>query len=93
MNTDLLARTTFVLDLDTHEKLQRISVRLGVSRSSLVRRLLTDPVHFMDAQLAKLPVEADASMSPEEAAEFVESLQLDLCEFIDRLASEGTTVQ
>lgn len=93
MNTDKLARTTFVLDLETHEKLQRISVRLGVSRSSLVRRLLTDPVHFMDDQLAKLPASNEAAMTPEQAAEFTDSLQLDLVDFIERVISDGTTVQ
>lgn len=93
MNTEKLARTTFVLDLETHEKLQRISVRLGVSRSSLVRRLLTDPVHFMHGQLAKLPASDDVTLSPEEAAAFSESLQLDLVEFIERIAADGTTVQ
>lgn len=93
MNADKLARTTFVLDLDTHEKLQRISMRLGVSRSSLVRRLLTDPVHFMDAQLAKLPASNDVEMSPSEAAAFSESLQLDLVDFIERAVAEAGSIQ
>ena len=55
MNTDKLARTTFVLDRPTHEMLQVISDRLGRSRSDLIREMVADPIKFMHAQLAKLP--------------------------------------
>lgn len=86
MNTEKLARTTFVLDRPTHEMLQAISDRLGRSRSELIRGMVADPIKFMHAQLAKLPdVE---KLTPEDAAAFTESMQQDLVEFIERVAAE-----
>lgn len=55
MNTDQLARTTFVLDRCTSEQLAYISRRMGVSRSSLVRGVLAEPVAHLAAIVAKVP--------------------------------------
>lgn len=87
MNTDKLARTTFVLDRPTHEMLQVISDRLGRSRSDLIREMVADPIKFMHAQLAKLP--PAERLTSEEARAFTESMQQDLVEFIERVAAES----
>lgn len=87
MNTDKLARTTFVLDRPTHEMLQLISDRLGRSRSDLIREMVADPIKFMHAQLVKLP--PTERLTAEEAQAFTESMQQDLVEFIDRVAAES----
>ena len=87
MNTDKLARTTFVLDRPTHEMLQVISDRLGRSRSDLIREMVGDPIRFMHAQLAKLPPGQD--LTRDEAVAFTESMQLDLVEFIEQLAERS----
>lgn len=87
MNTDKLARTTFVLDRPTHEMLQVISDRLGRSRSDLIREMVADPIKFMHAQLAKLP--PNERLTREDAQAFSESMQQDLVEFIERVAAES----
>lgn len=86
MNADKLARTTFVLDRPTHEKLQVISDRLGRSRSDLIREMVGDPIKFMHAQLSKLP---ERDLTKEEALAFTESMQMDLVEFIESIARES----
>lgn len=87
MNTEKLARTTFVLDRPTHEMLQVISDRLGRSRSDLIREMVADPIKFMHAQLAKLPL--TERLTSDEAQAFTESVQQDLVEFIERVAAES----
>jgi predicted DNA-binding protein len=84
MNTDQLARTTFVLQRETHEQLNRISKRLGVSRSTLVRDVLFEPVALMAKWMDGLPDDA----TPEQAAAVQEVMQGDLVEFIERHSAE-----
>lgn len=64
MNTSKLARTTFVLDRTTHDQLDRITRRFGVSRSAFVREVLAEPVAMMarwvDQMPANQPVDAAA---------------------------------
>ena len=84
MNTENLARTTFVLDRATHDQLNYISRRLRVSRSELVRDVLAEPVALMAKWVQSTPdhpTEADAARVGEE-------LQLDMVEFIERKAAE-----
>lgn len=88
MNTEKLARTTFVLDRETHEKLNELAATLGRSRSDLVREVVSEPIRFMHAQVAKLP-QGRRAMTPDEQAAFSESVQQDLVDFIDRVVAEG----
>lgn len=53
MNTELLVRSTFVLDRVTASRLDYVSRVLGRSRSDLVREVLAEPVRVM-AELAGL---------------------------------------
>jgi hypothetical protein len=55
MNTQKLARTTFVLDRETHLQLNRISSRFGVSRSELVRDVLAEPVAMLAGWVDQIP--------------------------------------
>ena len=55
MNTDQLARTTFVLDRVTSERLTAIAARMGVSQSALVRDVLQEPVELMHRWVLSLP--------------------------------------
>lgn len=57
MNTDLLQRSTFVLDRVTADRLALIAARLGVSRSALVRDVLLEPVELMHRWVTALPNE------------------------------------
>lgn len=88
MNTEKLARTTFVLDRETHEKLSELAATLGRSRSDLVREVVSEPIRFMHAQVAKLP-KGRTRLSEAEKVAFSDSVQQDLVEFIDRLAAES----
>lgn len=55
MNTQNLARVTFVLDRATAEDLSYLSRRMGQSRSSLVREVLASPISGMAEMLRGLP--------------------------------------
>lgn len=55
MNSETLARATFVLDRKTAEQLAFISGRLGVSRSELVRSVLAEPVQQMAGLMGRVP--------------------------------------
>jgi hypothetical protein len=55
MNENLLARATFVLERQTAEQLSYLSDRMGVSRSELVRQVLTQPVAEMAALIGRVP--------------------------------------
>ena len=84
MNTNLLARTTFVLNRVTHDQLDYISRRMNVSRSELVRDVLAEPIAIMAKwvlSVPETPTEADATR-------IGEAVQLDLCEFIERRTAE-----
>lgn len=84
MNTDRLARTTFVLDRVTHDQLDYISRRMKVSRSELVRDVLAEPVALMAKWVQSVPEQPTAT----DAERVGEELQLDMVEFIERKASE-----
>ena len=55
MNTDLLQRTTLVLDRLTASRLDTIATRFGISRSQLVREVLLEPVELMHRWVTALP--------------------------------------
>lgn len=82
MNTDKLARTTFVLERDTSEQLDYVARRMQVSRSTLVRDVLREPVALMAGWLQGLP--EDRPLDAEDAERLHKEIQLDLIEFIDR---------
>lgn len=84
MNKAKLARTTFVLDRETHEQLEYISRRMKVSRSELVRDVLAEPVAMM-ARWVKATPEAP---TPEDAESLLGEIQLDIAEFVERKAGE-----
>lgn len=82
MNTDKLARTTFVLLRETSEELDYVSRRMGVSRSVLVRDVLREPVSLMAGWLRRVP--EDQPVTAEQAAQLGDEIQLDLVDFIER---------
>ena len=84
MNTAELARTTFVLQRETHEQLNFISRRMNVSRSTLVRDVLAEPVALMAKWVEGLPEQP----TPEQSATAMAGMQGDLVDFIDRHVSE-----
>jgi len=84
MNTDRLARTTFVLHRETHEQLNLIAKRMRVSRSELVRDVLLEPVAMMAKWAATLP----ANPTPADAERLTGEMQGDLVEFIERHSGE-----
>lgn len=55
MNSETLARVTFVLDKHTAEDLAYLSRRMGQSRSALVREVLAAPVSGMAEMLRSVP--------------------------------------
>ncbi len=84
MNTDLLARSTFVIDRTTAEQLTAIAARLGVSRSALVRDVLAEPVDLMHRWVSSLP----ASPSAEDAASLLSRMGVELEEWVDSKAAQ-----
>ena len=79
MNTDRLARATFVLERETHAQLGRIARKFGVSRSELVRDVLAEPV----AMMAKWADSVPANPTAEEKAAFMSGMLADLGVLID----------
>ena len=55
MNTETLARATFVLDKSTAQDLFYLSSRMGQSRSELVRELLRPAVSELAALMRAIP--------------------------------------
>lgn len=55
MNSETLARVTFVLDRHTAQDLAYLSSRMGQSRSALVREVLAAPVSSMAEMLRQVP--------------------------------------
>ena len=80
MNKDRLARATFVLERETNDQLARIARKFGVSRSTLVRDVLTEPV----AMMAKWADAVPANPTPEDAAAFMVAMEHDLGALIDQ---------
>ena len=67
MNTDNLARCTFVLDRTTAHHLAYLSRRFQRSRSDIVRELLKDPVETMAELVQRVPDDP----SPEDLRQLV----------------------
>ena len=84
MNKAKLARTTFVLDRETHDQLDYISRRMNVSRSELVRDVLAEPVAMMARWVQATP---DVP-TPADAESLLGEIQLDIAEFVERKAGE-----
>lgn len=84
MNTDKLARATFVIDRATHDQLVYVCRRMGVSRSELVRDVLAEPVAMMAKWVRSVPDEP----TEEDAARLRHGVQLDLAEFVTRKAAD-----
>lgn len=84
MNTSKLARTTFVLDRETADQLGYVAKRMGVSRSSLVRETLAEPVALMAHWVRSVPDE----VTPEDLARLGEMMESEIGSFIDRKTSE-----
>lgn len=84
MNTDKLARATFVLDRVTFDQLDYISRRMKVSRSELVRDALAEPIALMAKWVQSVP----DSPTAEDVSELQETAQLDLVEMISRKSAE-----
>ena len=77
MNEETLARATFVLHRETAEDLAYMSERMGVSRSELVRELLTEPVAKMAEVLRGVPAdpkEADLRQLAIDGLDMIENL-------------------
>ena len=87
MNTDNLARTTFVLERETSAQLDFISRRMGVSRSSRVRDVLREPVALMAGWVKSIPT--DRPVTAGDASDLRDTIQLDLVEFINRASAEA----
>ena len=67
MNTDNLARCTFVLDRTTAHHLAYLSRRFQRSRSDIVRELLKDPIETMAELVQRVPDDP----SPEDLRQLV----------------------
>ena len=77
MNTESLARVTFVLDRHTAEDLAYLSHRMGQSRSALVREVLAAPISGMAEMLRQVPNEptqADVRQLALSGLEMIEGL-------------------
>lgn len=84
MNTDKLARATFVIDRVTYDQLAYITGRMGVSRSELVRDLLAEPIALMTKWVQSVPDEPTRA----DAERVGDAVQLDLVEFVERKSAE-----
>lgn len=86
MNTDKLVRTTFVLDRETSSRLDYIARRMGVSRSTLVRDTLAEPIALMERWMRSVP--EDKPITADTAEQLGETMQQDLVAFIERKSAE-----
>ncbi len=73
-----------MLERETHDQLNYISRRMGVSRSELVRDVLAEPVAMMAKWVRSVPDEP----TPEDADKSAGLLQLDMLEFLTANVSE-----
>ncbi len=85
MNTSKLARTSFVLDRETHDQLQYLSFRMGVSRSELVRDVIAEPIALMAKWMLSVPDDP----SSVDVARVGDEMQLDMVDFIEGKAAEA----
>jgi hypothetical protein len=81
MNTDNLARCTFVLDRSTAHHLAYLSRRFQRSRSDIVRELLKAPVETMAELVQRVPDQP----TPEDLRQLV----ISGLEMVDGLADEA----
>ncbi len=81
MNTDNLARCTFVLDRTTAYQLSYLSRRFRRSRSDIVRELLGEPIGTMFELVQRVPDDP----TPEDLRQLV----LSGLEAVDHLADEA----
>jgi hypothetical protein len=79
MNSQKLARSTLVLDRSVHEDLSYLAHRFGVSRSSLVREVLSEPVTMMAKWARSVP----AGVTPAGLAEVTRMLDSEVADFVD----------
>lgn len=84
MNADLLQRATFVLDKATAERLTAISVRMGVSRSALVRDVLLEPIELMHRWVTALPDQP----THEQVRELMGQVESEVGSWLDSKASQ-----
>lgn len=75
MNSETLARATFVLGRKTAEQLAYLSDRLGVSRSELVRSVLAEPVDQMVGLMGRVPENPSESDLRQLALEGLEAFE------------------
>lgn len=76
MNEENLARVTVVLSRRTADQLRSLSRRLGVSASSLVREVITEPIEMVAASLGEVPEKPtaeDAQRFGQQMLEFVDA--------------------
>lgn len=69
MNTETLARATFVLNKSAAEDLTYLSTRMGQSRSALVREILEPSVADLASLVRRIP-ESPESPGPADAEQF-----------------------
>jgi len=81
MNTDNLARCTFVLDRATAHHLSYLSRRFQRSRSEIVRDLLREPIQTMAEFVERVP--------DDPTAEDLRQLVLHGLDVVDQLADEA----
>jgi acyl-CoA thioesterase len=79
MNSEKLARATFVINRETHDQLNMISRRMGVSRSEFVRDVLAEPVAMMAGWVRAVPDQP----TEEDANQLLLTLRSELGEFVD----------
>ncbi len=84
MNTSKLTRASFVLDRETHDQLNYLATRMGVSRSELVRDVLAEPISLMAKWMLSVPDDPTSV----DAARVGGEVQLDMVDFIERKADE-----
>ncbi len=73
-----------MLDRVTHDQLNYISGRMGVSRSELVRDVLAEPVALMAKWVQSVPDQPTV----EDADRIGEVLQLDIADFLQQKADQ-----
>jgi len=84
MNTDNLARCTFVLDRTTAHQLAYLSRRFRRSRSDIVRELLKESVDTMAQLVEQVPDDP----TPEQ----LQQMALSGLDMVDRYADDARTV-
>jgi hypothetical protein len=79
MNSQKLARATIVLDRRVHEDLSYVAGRMGVSRSALVRDVLSEPVALMAKWVRSVPDD----VTPAVLADLTQLMEGDITELVE----------